>query len=128
MGNDPYREPFLDEGFAEYSANRLPRSVNGPDRLRRCKAARRPPRPPLSASVPRLGRAYTQTVYFATACMLRRLERALGRDRFDEMIRGLVEAHRDRTWTRADLIAAIEKAAPDGFDVGAFLEREGVDR
>ncbi len=131
MGNDPYREPFLDEGFAEYAAARLPRSVTTGDRLRGCPRPKRPPRPPISASVLEIqrasGRAYVRTVYTGAACMLRRLERALGRDRFDAMLRGLVEAHRDRAWTRADLIEAIEKAVPDGFDVDEFLAREGVD-
>ena len=132
MGNDPHREPFLDEGFAEYSAARLPRSVTGGDRLRGCPRPKRPPRPPLSASVPEIeragDRAYVRTVYVGAACMLRRLERELGRERFDAMLRELVQEHRDRTWTRADFIAAIEKAAPDGFDVDAFLQREGVAR
>jgi hypothetical protein len=132
MGNDPYREPFLDEGFAEYSASRLPRSITGGDRLGSCPRPRRPPRPPLSADAETIrkagGRAYVRTVYVGSACMLRRLERALGRKRFDAMLKDLVAGYRDQTWTRADLIAAIEKTAPEAFDVDAFLKREGIRR
>lgn len=130
VGNDPYREPFLDEGLAEYAAARLPRSVTGGDRLGGCPAPRRPPSPPISADVPVLqragGRAYVRTVYLGAACFLRRLERAIGRPRSDRMLRDIVARHRDGTWTRADLAAAIERAAPGTFDVGAFLRREGV--
>ena len=130
MGNDPYREPFLDEGFAEFSAGRLPRSVTGGDRLRGCPRPARPPKPPLTADVPTLrkagGRAYFHTVYFSAGCMLRRLQKALGAARLDSMLRRLVTEHRDETWTTADLVKAIEDDAPDGFDVDAFLDREGI--
>ena len=130
MGNDPHREPFLDEGFAEFSAARLARSVTGGDRLRGCPRPRARPRPPLSADVPTLqkagGRAYVRTVYVGAACMLRRLQKALGANRFDAMLRDLVARHRDGTWNRGDLVAAIERAAPEDFDPGAFLEREGI--
>lgn len=132
VANDPYREPFLDEGLAEYSASRLPSAITGGDRLAGCPRPRRPPRPPISADVPALqragGRAYVRTAYIGAACMLRRLERALGRGRFDDMLRGIVADRRDGTWTRGDLIAAVERAAPEGFDVDAFLEREAVTR
>jgi hypothetical protein len=130
MGNDPYREPFLDEGFAEFSAARLPRSVTGGDRLGGCPPPAGTPDPPISADVPAIeragDRAYVRTVYVGAACMLRRLQTALGDDRFDRMLRDLIAAHRDRTWDRADFVAAIERAAPDGFDVDGFLEGEGV--
>ena len=130
MGNDPYREPFLDEGFAEFSAARLPQAVTGGDRLAGCPRPARPPNPPISADVPTIqkarGRAYVRTVYVGAACMLRRLRKALGAKRFDTMLRDLIEAHRDRTWTRADLAEAIEDAAPEDFDAGEFLKREGV--
>jgi hypothetical protein len=132
MGNDPYREPFLDEGFAEFSTARLPRSVTGGNRLRGCPAPKKPPQPPLSADVPAIqkagGRANVRTAYIGTACMLRRLQKAMGDVRFDTMLRDLVARLRDRTWTRADLIDAIEKNAPDDFDVEDFLDREGVER
>lgn len=130
MGNDPHREPFLDEGFAEYSAARLPRSVTGGNRLGSCSRPKRPL--DITAGVPELqrkgGRAYVRTVYIGGACFLRRLEKALGRPRFDAMLRRLVREHRDGTWTRVDLIRAIEQAAPDERAIGAFLAREGVRR
>jgi hypothetical protein len=129
MGNDPYREPFLDETFAEFSQARLQPQAN---RLRGCRKPRRPPDPPLSSDVPAFqkagGRTIVRVVYLGGACTLQRLETALGTERFLAMLRGLVEAHRDATWTRADLIAAIEKAAPQAFDVGEFLEAEGISR
>lgn len=132
MGNDPHREPFLDESFAEFSASRLPRAVTGGDRLRGCPPPKEPPRPALSSGVPAFERAgarsYVRIVYRGGACMLRRLQAALGSARFDRMLRELVAARRDGTWTRAHLIDAIERAAPRGFEVGAFLECEGISR
>ena len=86
-------EPFLDEGFAEYSAARMPRSVTGGDRLGRCRAPERPPTPALTSRVPELRaagrRAYVRTVYVRTACFLRRLERELGQPAFDAITRFL---------------------------------------
>jgi hypothetical protein len=132
MGNDPSREPFLDEGFAEYSAARLPRSVTGGNRLGKCAPPKKPLDPPITADVRQIkeagGRTYVRTIYVGAACFLRRLEKKLGQDRFDRMLRGLVKEHRDRTWTRGDLIRAIEQAAPDERAIGAFLAREGVIR
>ena len=130
MGNDPHREPFLDESFAEFSAARLPRSVTGGDRLRGCPRPRRTPDPPISADVPAIedagDRAYVRTVYVGGACMLRRLQKEMGEARFDSMLRELGAERRDGTWTTADLVRAIEAGAPEGFDVEGFLEREGV--
>ena len=130
MGNDPYREPFLDEGFAEFSAARLPRSVTGGDRLRGCPRPARKPDPPITADVRAIqdagDRAYVRTVYVGAACMLRRLQKELGEARFDSMLRRLVAERRDATWTTADFIAAIREESRKGFDVDEFLEREGL--
>ena len=130
MGNDPHREPFLDESFAEFSAARLPRSVTGGDRLRGCPPPKRAPEPLLSADAETIAdagdRAYVRTVYIGGACTLRRLQKELGEARFDSMLRRLVDDRRDGTWTRADLVKAIEAAAPEDFDVGEFLEDEGI--
>jgi hypothetical protein len=122
MGNDPSREPWLDESFAEFSQARLP----APDRLGRCPA--KPGKPhrtsPMSVWERTKGRAYTRGIYIGGGCSLRRLQRALGDARFDRMMRGLVSRLRDKTWTGADFVAAVRAAAPPGLDVDALLKRE----
>jgi hypothetical protein len=127
MGNDPYREPFLDESFAEFSQARLQPKAN---RLLRCRTPKRPPSPPLSSDVPAFqragGRSVVRVIYIGGGCMLKRLQTALGTGAFDRMLRGLVRDHREGTWTRADLLTAIERAASEEFDVAAFLRAEGV--
>jgi len=126
LGNDPSREPWLDESFAEFSASRLPRSVTGGDRLGACTAKPGQPRrtSPMEVWERTRGRAYTRQVYIGGACSLRRLQDELGEARFDDMMRALVKRFRDRTWTGADFAAAVRRAAPEGFDADAFLRRE----
>ena len=126
LGNDPSKEPWLDESFAEFSAARLPRAVTGGDRLGDCST--RPGRPhrinPMTVWERTRGRAYTRQVYVGGACSLRRLQQELGEARFDTMMRDVVRRFRDRTWTSADFAAAVRRAAPPGFDADGFLREE----
>lgn len=130
MGNDPWREPWLDESFAEYAQARLPDEDGGRDRLGACRPPARPPRPPLRSTMGRFERAradaYLRVVYLGGACTLRRLERAFGRARLDGVLARLVSERRDGTWTTADFVGAVRAAAPGGFDVDAFLRSEGL--
>jgi aminopeptidase N len=123
VGNDEYGEPWLDESFASYSGIRLAGRTGGCD----------PPRgrPPLTASMKVFGsrsgsKDYRRVVYIGGTCALSTLERSLGRARFDRMMRGVVEEHRDGILTTPGFAAAVRAAAPEGVDAGALLERSGI--
>ena len=116
-------QPWLDESFASYSGIRLAGRTGGCD----------PPRgqPPLTASMKVFGSRggsddYRRVVYVGGTCALSTLERGLGRARFDRMMRGVVEEHRDGILTTAGFAAAVRAAAPEGLDAGALLERSGI--
>ena len=123
VGNDEYGEPWLDESFASYSGIRLV------GRTGRCDPPRG--RPPLTASMKVFGSRdgsedYRRVVYVGGTCALSTLERSLGRARFDRMMRGVVEEHRDGILTTAGFAAAVRAAASEGIDAGALLERSGI--
>ena len=113
VGDDEYRDPWLDESFASYAAFRL-LGASPP-----CPP--RPWRPRLTASMAAWDRSsgrYGDIVYRGGACALRTVERGLGRERFDALLRGLVREHRDGVLTPADVVAAV------GDD--ALLRRAGI--
>ena len=122
VGDDEYREPWLDESFATYAGLRLA------DELGRCD----PPggRPRLTASMKAFERSgdrrYFSVVYVGGSCALSTLQRALGRARFDRLLRALVRAHRDGIMTTEDFVAAVRSAAPESVDTGALLRRAGI--
>jgi hypothetical protein len=127
VGDDQWREPWLDESFAEFSAARLPpRTV--PNRLRGCRIpdARDVP---LDAGMARMtatrGR-YVETVYIGGACFLRAMQRALGAARFDAFMRRLVATHRDGVNTTAEFVAQVRAAAPGDATVERLLRRTGL--
>jgi aminopeptidase N len=130
VGNDQYTEPWLDESFAEFSQARLPDSAGGPDRLRYCSQLPNPPRAPLTATMRTFSRStniYAEVAYVGGACTLTTLAGELGRERFDRMIRGLVDTYRWGVITTADFIRALREAAPSGFDVDAFLREARIE-
>jgi Peptidase family M1 domain len=122
VGNDEYAEPWLDESFATYAGVRL---TGGPGR---CEPPRGRPR--LTASMKIFGRRpggdSRRVVYIGGMCALTTLERRLGRARFDRMMRGVVEEHRDGILTTERFVAAVRAAAPPGVDAGALLRRVGI--
>jgi hypothetical protein len=122
VGNDEYAEPWLDESFATYAGVRVAGGA------RRCAPPRG--RPPPTASMEafgrRDGREYFRVVYVGGMCALSTIERRLGRARFDRMMRGVVEDHRDGILTTAGFVAAVRAAAPRGVDAGALLRRSGI--
>jgi hypothetical protein len=127
VGDDQYREPWLDESFAEFTAARLPASV-APNRLRGCRVpdARDTP---LDADMARLTRRrnrYVNTVYIGGACFLRAVQRALGGARFDAFMRRLVATHRDGVLTTPELVAQLRAAAPGNATVEGLLRRTGL--
>jgi len=116
VGNDQYAEPWLDESFATFSGARVGgtlsychprRPFRGlPRKLRRAR---------LDSSMRFFaGRpsAYTRVVYDTGACVLKWLERRIGRKRMTRFFRLIVSRHRHGLMTKADLLAALADAAP----------------
>jgi hypothetical protein len=130
VGNDEWREPWLDEAMAEYATARLPRRIAGPNRLGECPGlpARRPA---LTSTMERFDKApprlYSRSIYVAGACALTRLERGLGRQQMDRFLRGLVSDHRYGVLTTAAFVRALRRAAPERFDVDRWLKRSRID-
>lgn len=123
VGNDQWSEPWLDEGFATYSAMRLPRGVAGPNRFDLCAKLPRD-RPPLTAGMELFDRSpgnYSLAVYNAGACALHALERGLGRARFDRFLRRLVAERRYGVLTGDGFVRALRGAA-GGFDVDSWMQ------
>ena len=84
-------------------------------------------RPRLTAPMKAFGRSdYRRVVYVGGMSALTTIERRLGPGRFDRMLRGLVEEHRDGILTTADFVAAVQDAAPSGVDASALLRRAGI--
>lgn len=120
VGSDGWRAPWLDETLTTYSQLRLTGD------LARCDLAA-----PfagygdarLTWTLGRLSRAPEDygAVYDGGACALEWLRRRWGTERVDRMLRGYQAAHMDGVAVTADLVGAIRRAAPAGFDVAAFL-------
>jgi len=125
VGNNQYREPWLDESFAQYTHERLHPRVNF------CL-----PRNPYAQVAPRrrhilldstMGlferaspNALGEVVYFAGSCALQRLEHDIGRERMTAVLRALQRRFRYGVMTRSDVLAAIRRAAP-GYDLRRWL-------
>jgi Peptidase family M1 domain len=128
VGNNEYREPWLDESFASYSELLLARDGFFDCDLRRpfspLPRSRRPLR--LDASMRVFARSsllYGAVVYYAGACVLRSLERNIGHARMREFLRLLVERHRHGIETKAEVLQTLSEVAPRGFDLDRFLAR-----
>jgi hypothetical protein len=127
VGNDQYREPWLDEAFASYSE----RDVYGG--FRGCSRRRPYNFLPSTFRAARLDRglryyarrtpAYYGVVYDGGACALRSLEQDLGRARMTRLLRLLVSRHRHGVITRSDVLRAIREVAPSGFNLRRFRAR-----
>jgi hypothetical protein len=117
VGNNQYREPWLDESFAQYTHERLHPRVNF-CRPRNPYLLVAPWRRHIQLDSPmRLFEraapaAVGEVVYYAGSCALQRLERDIGRDRMTALLRLLQSRHRHGVMTRSDVLAAIREAAP----------------
>ena len=95
----------------------------------RPRCAGRPSSPPLTATVAELERRPHRifaAIYDGGACALAALERGIGRERLDALLRDLVRTHRDGVLTTAAFAAAVTDAVPEGEDAGALLRRAGI--
>lgn len=125
VGNDEYREPWLDEAFATWSQ----RLIHGGS----ASGCRQRPWPSASA---RISNAmgywdahpgeYGPVVYEQGACALAALADRFGLERFLDILAGYVAAHRLGFSTTGRFTSAIESAAaalPTAWDPTAFWER-----
>lgn len=127
VGDNQAADPWLDESLASYSDAivfggfkhcRLKHPFRLlPKRWRKLRLDA-----PMSSWEGR-GKPYGAVVYVVGACVLRSLERSIGRDRMTELLRLLVARHRFGVIDRADLLRAIEEVAPPGFPLQRFLAR-----
>lgn len=117
VGNNQFREPWLDESFAQYSNERLHPRTNfclprNPYRL--VAPWRR--HIPLDSTMRLFERAgpaaVGEVIYLAGSCALQRLERDIGRDRMTAFFRLLQTRFRHGVMTRSDVLAAIREVAP----------------
>jgi aminopeptidase N len=117
VGNDQYREPWLDESFASHAHERLHPAWNfcAPKR----PYGQVPPRRrgiPLDATMGVFGRAspfaYAEVVYLAGSCALQRLERDIGRPRMTAFLRLLQNRFRHGVMRKSDVLDAIAEVAP----------------
>jgi len=126
VGSDGWRAPWLDETLTTWSQLRL---IGG---LERCDLA-----DPLagygSARLTwTLGRFAASpedypAVYDGGACAIERLRREWGTAAVNRMLRGYSDAHMFGIATTTDLVDAITRAAPPGFDGPAFLRIARID-
>jgi aminopeptidase N len=122
VGDNQYAEPWLDESFTEFSNRRLSGTLSKCDTKH--PFAGLPSTARLDDDLGRLARrgVYIRMVYDAGPCVLEHLRRDWGDRRFDAMVAGLVSTFRNGIETTPDVVAAIRKWAPPGFDVEAFLQ------
>jgi hypothetical protein len=127
VGNDEYREPWLDESFAAWAG----REVLGPSA--RCRGISWPsPQVALTNDMAYWAAhpGHYWVVYRGGACMLTDLSRRFGHDRFRRIVGRYVRGHRLGIARTEDFMARIETAAArhlDGFDAAAYWSRWRVD-
>ena len=121
VGDNQYANPWVDEVFAEFSTRRL-KGTNG-----WCD----PQRPfegisgnlPLNASMEEFEERghYVETIYIGGPCVLERLRRDWGNERFDAFMAALLADYRSKVATTCDVIGEMRAAAPGGYDMEDFL-------
>lgn len=125
VGNNQYREPWLDESFAQYSHERL-YPVTNFCRPRNPYLLVAPWRRhiPLDSTMGLFERAgpaaIGEVVYLAGSCALQRLERDIGRGRMTAVLRLLQTRFRHGVMTRSDMLDAIREVAPR-YRLGRWL-------
>ena len=118
VGNNQYREPWLDERFAQYFTERL-HPLSNFCRPRRPYGLVAPSRRHirLDTSMRFFERAAPnalgEVIYLAGSCALQRLERDIGRDAMTAVLRLLQSRFRHGVMTKSDVLAAIREVAPD---------------
>lgn len=120
LGNDQLREPWLDEGLAEWAGRRAAGIAQPAD----CAAPSVDQPVTAWADAPASGQAcgdYNATVYYRTAAMLAALSDEFGPAAIETALRDLIASHRGRIAGEADFVAALAGAVGDPAPVRAFL-------
>ncbi|MBJ7355504.1 MAG: hypothetical protein JHC98_11830 [Thermoleophilaceae bacterium] len=122
VGNDQYKDPFLDESLTAFSEQRFHKSY-------RCNLAR--PingRHGLATGMDyweKHARAYEDTIYRGGACALTLLRHDLGASVFDRALRSYVAANANKIASTDDFLAAIRNAAPN-YDLARWQRLVGL--
>jgi hypothetical protein len=126
VGNNQWREPFLDESFATFASGFPGHGCSPGDPLSGYPSSVR-----LSSTMgffdARPDSYYYGGLYGGGACALRDLRSGLGSQRFDALLRDWVAGHRYRIGTIAGFVKAIRAHAPPGFDVDGYLSASRID-
>ena len=143
--NADWNDFWLNEGFTSYFENRIMEEISGPEYATMLRALSLQD---LEAEIERLGadspdtrlrldlagrdpdEGMTSIAYDKGAALLRRLEEAVGRERWDGFLRQYFEANAFRSITtdrfRESLIAELADELPDTFDLDVWLFGTGL--
>ena len=143
--NADWNDFWLNEGFTSYFENRIMEEISGPEYATMLRALSLQD---LEAEVADLGAdspdtalrldlagrdpddGMTSIAYDKGAALLRRLEEAVGRDRWDAFLRQYFAANAWRSMTterfREILVTELGDELPDGFDLDAWLFAPGL--
>ena len=144
--NATWRDFWLNEGFTVYLEQRIMEHVYGEERMRMEIALsmrqlgqelRSMPREDQRLHIDLAGRnpddGMTSVPYDKGAALLRRLEGAFGRARFDEFLRAWFDEHAFQSVTTAEFRAfldarllALDRAASSAIDLDAWIESDGL--
>lgn len=122
VGNDQYKDPFLDESLTAFSEQRFHKSY-------RCDLAR-PIRGEHGLGTgmgywEKHAKAYEDTIYRGGACALTVLRRDIGSAAFDAGLRAYVAANQNKIAGIDDFLAAIRNAAPE-YDLARWQKLVGL--
>ncbi|TMK67631.1 MAG: M1 family metallopeptidase [Actinobacteria bacterium] len=126
VGNNQWREPWLDESFATLASGFPAHHCTSGDPLAGYPSSVR-----LTSNMGFFDAHpsgwYYSGLYGGGACALRDLRAGFGTQPFNDFLRAWVAAHRYGVATTAALVAAIRAAAPSGFDVDGWLRDSRID-
>jgi hypothetical protein len=126
VGDNQWREPFLDESFATFASGFPGHGCSPGDPLAGYPSSVR-----LSSTMgffdAHPDSYYYGGLYGGGACALRDLRSGLGSQRFDALLSDWVATHRYRVGTIAGFVKAIRAHAPPGFDVDGYLSASRID-
>ena len=124
VGDNQWREPWLDEGFATFASGFPFHTCSPGDPL-----AGYPSNVRLTSTMELFdARPWLyDAAYVGGACALADLRTGLGTTPFKDWIGAWVADHRYGVATTSDFVAAVRAAAPPGFDVDAYLRASRID-